>query len=158
MPARPGRALCPILILCCFVSFPPTVFGEAAAYEGKAIARILFVPVEQPLDPEEIHRILPVKEQTPLRLEDVRAAIDRLYATGTYADIQVDAELRNEEVILRFITQNNWFIGRVSVEGQIKEPPGAGPLVNSSRLELGELETEDKVRQGLKGIQQNLEG
>jgi outer membrane protein insertion porin family len=133
------------------------VFGEAAAYEGKTIARILFVPVEQPLDPEEIHRILPVKEQTPLRLEDVRAAIDRLYATGTYADIQVDAELRNEEVILRFMTQNNWFIGRVGVAGQVKEPPGAGQLVNSTRLELGELETEDKVSQGLAGMRQSLE-
>ena len=158
MLARARRALRLIVVLCCFVGlFPPVVFGEAGDYEGKTIARILFVPREQPLDPEEIHRILPVKEQTPLRLEDVRAAIDRLYATGTYADIQVDAELRNEEVILRFITQNNWFIGRVSVEGQIKEPPGAGQLVNSTRLELGELETEDRVRQGLNGMQQNFE-
>src|SRR5215216_1419980 len=129
MLARAWRTIRPILVLCCIVSVAPQpVRGEPGAYEGKKIARILFVPREQPLEPEEIHRILPVKEQTPLHLDDVRDAIERLYATGVYSDIQVDAELRNDEVIVRFITQNNWFIGKVSFEGQIKDPPNAGQL------------------------------
>src|SRR5450755_367301 len=138
MLARAWCAVCPIPVLCCFVAFFPTaVLGDAASYEGKTIARIVFVPRDQPLEAEEIHRILPVKEQSPLRLDEVRNAIDRLYATGTYADIQVDAELRDDQVILRFITESNWFIGKVSVAGEIKDPPSAGQLVNSSRLELG---------------------
>ena len=158
MLARTWRTVCPILVLCCLLSVAPELaLGEPGAYEGKKIGRILFVPREQPLDPEEIHRILPVKEQTPLRLDDVRAAIDRLYATGTYADIQVDAELRNDEVILRFITQNNWFVGKVSFEGQIKEPPSAGQLVNATRLQLGELETDEKIQQALNNVQQTFE-
>jgi len=154
---RAGYAFYPSLVLCCLVIFPLEVRGDASTYEGKNIARIVFIPREQPLDPEELYRILPVKEHTRLRLEDVRAAIDRLYATGTYADIQVDAELSNGDVILRFITQNNWFIGRVAVEGRVKDPPNAGQLVNASRLELGELETEEKIQQGVKGIQQLFE-
>jgi outer membrane protein insertion porin family len=152
--ARAGYVIYPTLVLCSFVMFPPVLLGEASTYEGKTIARIVFVPREQPLEPEELHKILPVKENTPLRLDEVRAAIDRLYATGTYADIQVDAELRNDQVILRFITQNKWFIGKVSVDGKIKEPPTAGQLVNASRLELGELQTEEKMRQGVAGMQQ----
>ncbi len=158
MLARVCGAVCPIFVLCCVVSVAPLVIlAEPGAYEGKTIARILFVPREQPLEPEEVYRILPVKEQTPLHLDDVRAAIDRLYATGVYSDIQVDAELRNDEVILRFITQNNWFIGKVSFEGQIKDPPNAGQLVNATRLQLGELETDEKIRQALNNVQQTFE-
>jgi len=154
MMVRPGYTVYPTLVLCYFVIFPPAILGDAPAYEGKNIARIVFVPRDQPLDLEELHRILPVKEQTPLHLDDVRAAIDRLFATGTYSDIQVDAESSNDDVILRFITQNNWFIGRVSAAGQIKEPPNAGQLENASRLELGELQTDEKMRQALNGVQQ----
>ena len=152
--ATPGYTVYPTLLLFLFVIFPAGLRGDASSYEGKTIARILFVPREQPVDPEELHRILPVKERTPLRLDDVRAAIARLYATGTYADIQVDAEVRNGDLILRFITQNNWFIGRVAVMGQIKGPPSAGQLANASRLSLGELQTDDKMRQAVNGIQQ----
>jgi outer membrane protein insertion porin family len=151
---RAGYAVYPTLVLCCFVMSPPAILAEASLYEGKTIARIVFVPREQPLEPEEMHKILPVKENTPLHLADVRAAIDRLYPTGTYSDIQVDAELRTEGVILRFITQNTWFIGRISVQGKIKQPPSAGQLVNATRLQLGELHTEEKMAQGLNGIQQ----
>jgi hypothetical protein len=66
----------------------------------------------------------------------------------------VDAEIRDGELILRFITQNNWFIGRVAVKGQFKSPPNAGQLANASRLELGELQTDEKMNQALEGIQQ----
>ena len=156
MMAPPGYAVYPTLVIILLVIFPAAVLGDASNYEGKPIARILFVPREQPVDPEELHRILPVKERAPLRLDDVRAAISRLYATGTYADIKVDAELRDGELILRFITENNWFIGRVAVRGQIKSPPNAGQLANASRLELGEVETDEKMSQALNGMQQLL--
>src|SRR2546426_351768 len=106
MMVRPGYAVYPTLVLCYFVIFPPVILGDAPAYEGKNIARIVFVPREQPLDPEELHRILPVKEQTPLHLDDVRAAIDRLFATGTYSDIQVDAESSKDDVIQLFCVMN----------------------------------------------------
>src|SRR5947209_878645 len=100
MLARAWCAFRSVAVLCGFVTLlTQAVFGEPASFEGKKIARILFVPREQPLEADEIHRILPVKEQAPLQLEEVRSAIDRLYATGVYADIQVDAELRNDEVI-----------------------------------------------------------
>jgi outer membrane protein insertion porin family len=154
--ATSGYVVYPTLLLFSFVIFPCALLGDASSYEGKTIARIVFVPRDQPVDPEELHRILPVKERTPLRLDDIRAAIARLYATGTYADIQVDAELRNGDLILRFITQNKWFIGRVAVRGQLKSPPSAGQLANASRLSLGEVETDDKMRQAVTGIQQLL--
>jgi outer membrane protein insertion porin family len=158
MPACAWCAFRSIFVICGLVSLlPQAVLGEAATFEGKKVARILFVPREQPLEPDEIHNILAVKEQAPLKLEEVRAAIDRLYATGVYADIQVDAEIINDQVVLRFITQNNWFIGRVGVEGEIKEPPNAQQLIAATRLELGEVESEEKIRQAENGIQQAFE-
>src|SRR5262249_38316604 len=113
MMVRAGYACYPLFILCLLFFSPAPIQGEPSIYEGKTILRINFVPREQPLEAEELHNILPVKENTPLRLDEVRAAIDRLYATAAYSDIQVDAELRDGGVILRFITQNNWFIGRI---------------------------------------------
>ena len=64
---------------------------QAAQFVGKRIVNITFDPRYQPLAPEEINRILPLKRDQPLRLEDVRTAIERLFASGRYEDIQVDA-------------------------------------------------------------------
>ena len=82
------------------------------------------IPTEQPLEPSELHDILPLQKDQPLRMADVRASIERLFATGRYADIQVDAEPYSDGtrdgVIVRFLTKNSWFIGAVTL-------PGASP-------------------------------
>ena len=153
MMARAGYAFYPSLVLYILLS-PAALWGDASAYEGKTVGRILFTPREQPVDPEELYRILPVRERTPLRLDDVRAAIERLYATGTYSDIQVDAELSGGEVVLRFITENSWFIGRVAATGNVKGPPNPAQLANASRLTLGEPQTDEKMQEALDGVEQ----
>jgi outer membrane protein insertion porin family len=116
--------------------------GQAPKYEGKPILIIQFDPKEQPLDATELHDILPLKQDEPLRMADVRAAIERLFATGRYADIQVDAEPyaagARDGVIVRFLTKNSWFIGAVTAYGHINDPPRAGQLENASGLDLGQ--------------------
>ena len=59
---------------------------------AQTIADVQFVPAEQPLTAAELANIVPLKKGEPLRLADVHAAIERLYATGAYEDIQVDAD------------------------------------------------------------------
>src|SRR5205085_3385910 len=127
-------------------------------YEGKPVLNIRFDPPEQPLEGSELFQILPLNRDQPLRMSVVRASIDRLFATGRYADIQVDAEAYNNGVIVRFITQNSWFIGNVSVEGKIDDPPNRGQLANASRLDLGQPYTEDSLQRGLDGQRRLLEG
>ena len=95
--------------------------------------------------------------EIPACLFIVAKAAPSIGESGKQLSPRMHAELSNGDVILRFITQNNWFIGRVAVEGRVKDPPNAGQLVNASRLELGELETEEKIQQGVKGIQQLFE-
>ncbi len=68
----------------------------------------------------------------------IREAIERLYATGRYQDIQVDASPADGGLAIRFITKNSWFIGKVATKGDVGEPPNAGQIVNASRLRLGD--------------------
>ncbi len=113
----------------------PTVF------EGQPIASIDFDPREQPLEGRELLEILPIKPDQIYTAANIRAAIERLYATGRYEDIQVDAASSGngaKGVSITFITKNSWFIGNVSASEDIAEPPNAGQIVNASRLQLGD--------------------
>ena len=130
----------------------------SAAFEGRKITEISFDPVQQPLEPSEIHRILPLKQNEAYGAASLRAAIERLYATGRYRDIEVDAHNAGDGVALRFITKSSWFVGHVGVESDPPEPPSAAQVVNASRLNLGmpfdpgQLEAaEDNIRALLVG-------
>src|ERR1039458_1801673 len=117
---------------------PAALLAQAQKYEGKQVLTIQFDPKVQPLDLSELHDILPLQTNQPLRMADVRASIERLFATGRYADIQVDAQPYNDGtkdgVIVRFLTKNSWFIGAVTAAGRISSPPHAGQLENASAL------------------------
>ena len=123
---------------CCSPRNLPTFWRNHPKYEGKPILTIQFDPKRQPLDPSELHDILPLQKDQPLRMADVRASIERLFATGRYADIQVDAEPisdgAKDGVIVRFLTKNSWFIGAVTAAGRISSPPRAGTIGKRSRL------------------------
>src|SRR5579863_10127763 len=101
----------------------------SAAFEGQRIAKVAFDPPKQPLDAPELLDILPVKQDQIYTVDNIRAAIERLYATGRYEDIQVDAASAGNGVngvTLTFITKNSWFIGDVSTSEDIAEPPNPG--------------------------------
>ena len=87
------------------------------AFEGKIVRNIQFDPVQQPLEADELHDILPLQIGQPLRMATIRDSIDRLFRTGRYEDIQVDAQPYQDGVVIRFITRNSWFIGDVNVQG-----------------------------------------
>jgi outer membrane protein assembly complex protein YaeT len=120
---------------CAQVSNP---LRDDARYEGKPIASIAFDPADQPVAASELAAILPLKTGTLLRMEDVRAAIERLYATGRYQYIEVRAEAAGAGVNLVIATKNSWFIGEVSVSGAVGEPPSSGQMVDATELDLGQ--------------------
>src|SRR5580704_1901590 len=108
----------------------------ASLYEGKPIAEIQFDPERQPLATETLKALLPVRAGQPLHASDVRDAIQRLYATGEYADIAADATLGPDGVTLKFLTKPTYFIGNVRVTG-VPDPPNQGQLVVTTKLALG---------------------
>jgi outer membrane protein insertion porin family len=142
----------PCAILTVAVAWPPIVAARGAGdadYEGKQILNIRFSPAEQPLEASELHDILPLKMNQPMRMADVRAAIDRLFATGRYSDIQVDAEPYKDGVAVTILTKNAWFIGDVAARGRISSPPSSGQLENAADLDLGKPYTASLLQRAI---------
>ncbi len=87
----------------------------------------------------------------------VRDSIDGSFATGRYADIQVDAQPYQDGVRHSFHHRNSWFIGDVTVKGAISSPPNVGQLENATRLELGPAYNDAKLAEAEAGQQRLLE-
>lgn len=118
----------------------------SAPYEGQRIESIIFVPGKQPLESGVLSKLLPFKTGEQFRAAGAREAIQKLYATGHYDDIVIEANPQDGGVQVRITTRNSWFIGRVDIEGDVPEPPNAGQLVTASRLELGQPFVKDSVK------------
>ena len=114
-------------------------------YEGKPIASIQFEPQKQPLSRDQLLAMIPLRSGQPLRGPDVRAAIERLYRTGEYSDIAIDASQGPSGVILKVLTKPSYFVGHVAVTG-VPEPPNEGQLVLATKLELGTAYSSDELK------------
>ena len=134
---RYATSILAVVLFCFALAANGQSQDPAASFEGKPVVRIAYDPDPQPIALAELNDLLPLKKGDPYTAAMVRAAIERLYATGRYQDIQVDAETIEGGVALRFITKGSWFIGHVGVESDISEPPGPGQIVSTARLELG---------------------
>jgi len=110
--------------------------GGVEEFEGKPLREVEFRPQAQPFQPDTLERILDLPRGQPLDIRQVSRAIVRLFASGRYEDIVVEAEPVDGGVRLTFRTSPAWFVGRVTVEG-VPEPPNPGQLVNATQLSLG---------------------
>jgi len=150
-------AFIPRVLLLLALIGPRVCQAQYQQYEGKPVKNIQFNPVNQPLEPDELFQVLPLKRGVPLHREDIRASIEQLFATGRYADIQVEAVPYEDGVIIRFITTNSWFVGSVSVTGSISNPPNVAQLENATQLNLGEPYTQARLAAAQAGQQRLLE-
>ena len=133
----------------------PSGVGTITPYVGLRIEQVEFPGVEA----DEAARLMaatPLKTGEALTREILHDGIQALFATGRFADIQVEAEHMPTGVKLRFLTVPNYFVGQVAAEG-ISSNPTATQLVSASRLQLGELYTREKLDRSLAGIQRALE-
>jgi outer membrane protein assembly complex protein YaeT len=138
-----------VLALLALGCFP--CFAALDQYQGKTVASIQFDPPTQPLTRDQTLALLSLKEGEPLEAADLRASIQRLYATGEYADIEVDASLMQGKVVLKLITKPNYFVGQVQVKG-VNEPPTEGQLLVTTKLQLGSGYSDQDVRQALESL------
>jgi outer membrane protein insertion porin family len=112
------------------------VNGAPNDYDGKPIASVQFDPAMQQLTFDQLMAMLPLRIGQPLRASDVRDSIQRLYQTGEYSDILVDATLGPAGVNLKFITKPAYFVGYFDVNG-VPDPPNEGQLLVATKLTLG---------------------
>ncbi len=106
-------------------------------FYGKPVEEIVLVPRRQPLPVDNMVELIGVPPSTPLSAEIVQGVIERLYRSGRFEQIQVEAAaLDSGGVQLRIVTEHRWFIGNVHVEG-VEAPPNPGELRNATKLTLG---------------------
>lgn len=130
---------------------PP--LGIAGNYQGVRIREIRFRGVTG-LDPERLHSLLAQKAGEPLDRFKIAQSIRALYATGRFADIEVEADrLSESEASLVFVVHQNYFVGPIHVSGQPKGTPTANQIINTLKLRLGEQFTEGKMKQGVAALQ-----
>ena len=123
--------------------------------EGRTISRIDFDPPNQPLPADELERLLPLHAGSPLKMDEVRAALQKLYETGRYSDVSVDAEPAGGAVALRISTELNYFVGSVSLEGAA-DPPNKAQLLTAAKLDLGAPFSGTDVAQAIENMQDRL--
>jgi len=121
----------------------PFVSG-LASYQGLTI-RALDFPGLSPEAQERMRQLIAVKVGEPFDRDLLRQSIHTLHATGRFADLRAEAERTVEgEVALSFITDPNYFVGDLRVEGNPSRPT-ANQIVNASKLQLGEPLTKEKL-------------
>ena len=97
-----------------------------------------------------------VKVGLPLDRLQLAASIDRLFYTGLYDDVKVDAEADGDGVRLTYITVAKIFIGHVDARGKIKDPPSRAVVIGDAQLSLGQPFDSDLIETARKNIQQEL--
>ena len=98
----------------------------------------------------------PLKPAEPLTAQALHDAIQILFATGRFSDIQAEAERFDSGVRLRFLTVANYFVGQVTVEG-VTSNPTPNQLITATRLQLGELYTPEKLERAVANMQRVLQ-
>ncbi len=93
---------------------------HAQSFSGKAVVSVQYDPSTQPLDSRDLANMQLVRAGQPLNRDQVATTIDRMFASGLYDDIQVDAEPGAGGVTIRFITRARQFHRACRRAGQYK--------------------------------------
>jgi len=131
-------------------------FGTITPYLGLTIDQIE-LPGVPPDEAAALLAATPLKIGEPLTRDTLHDAMQALFATGRFSDIQAEANrAETAGVRLRFLTVANFFVGMLTIEG-VSTNPSANQLASATRLQLGELYTREKLERALAGIQRVLE-
>jgi len=141
-----------VLFLVVFLAgAPATVRGQNFA--GRTVVSISYDPPAQPIDARDLKRAQMVEVGQPLDTRQVATTIDRLFATGLYDNVQVDAEPSGAGVSLRFITLSRRFIGHVGARGEISDPPSRSAILSHAGLNLGTPYDPEDVEEARRAIE-----
>ena len=89
-------------LLVMLVSCDASLMAQAQDYETSRIAAIRFFPEKQPFSQSYLEKVVRLEPGEMVRLSEVSAAIQRLYETGRFIDVEVDAQRTADGVVLEF--------------------------------------------------------
>lgn len=145
----PSRFFYSVLLLATTVV---ALSAQINQFEGKQVVDVQFSPAST-LDPADLPKFESVKKGDTLHAEDVARAIDGLFSTGRFTDIVAEAEPSGTNgVILSFVTQTQYFVGGVNIEGKAVFPPNRGELHSNSQFTLGAPFHEDDVKNAVESM------
>ena len=131
-------------------------FGTITPYLGLTIDQI-DLPGVPPEEAASLLAATPLKIGEPLTRDGLHDAMQALFATGRFADIQAEADrAETTGVRLRFLTVANSFVGMVTIQG-VTANPSPNQLSSATRLQLGELYSHEKLDRALAGIKRVME-
>jgi outer membrane protein assembly complex protein YaeT len=107
-------------------------------FEGKEVVSIRYDPATQPLSPADLDRVQVLSVGSSYSGAAVGETIDRMFKTGVYADIRVDAEPFRNGVMVTYVTTPILFVGHVDVKGNVKTPPNKSALMSTAGFSLGD--------------------
>lgn len=123
---------------------------------GSRIDRIEFGPVTEN-DRQMLRRLISIREGEALDRGRLQASLRALFATGRFATLDADCTMATDGgMTLSFVSQPNYFIGGISVEGTPGRPTES-QVINASKLQLGEAFTPEKMDQAIKNILRLME-
>jgi outer membrane protein insertion porin family len=129
---------------------------RAEDFAGKMITAVEYEPQDQPIYSKDLEKAQLVQPGKPLDPNQVGGTVDRLWATGLYDDIEVDAEPSAGGVVIRFITKPRRFVGHVGAEGDIKNPPSRAVLLSDAQLYLGQPFDPETLETARKNLEEEL--
>ena len=136
-------------------SAPTTAQSPLSRYEGLPVREVR-IQSDAAVDPSLLSQ-LPLQPNQPLDRKKIRASVQKLFATRQFQDIQVEAEKdQRGEVTLVFVAEENYFVNGIFVDGVPPHAPTATQLINATKMELGELFTQDKLNAALQNIRRLL--
>ena len=126
------------------------------SYQGLPVREIRLSGVRSDAESKVWSQIAQAQGQ-PLDRAKIRQTIKNLYNTGRYTDVAAEAERTSDGgVWLTFVFQPNFFIGAVDVVGA-PDRPTASQIANTTKFQLGEQLTLDKITRGLERIRVLME-
>ncbi len=155
--SKPGAASADSAAPSAVPAMPPDL-ESLNAVAGRRVHDIQFRGAPAMVDARRFLSLIPQKADQPLDKRKLRGSIQALYATGRFQDIQAAVEpAPRNELSLVFIAKLNQFVGPVGVTGAPRHGPTDHQLVNASKLQLGELLTDERLKQAIEGIEKVLE-
>jgi outer membrane protein insertion porin family len=126
----------PILLLLTH-AFAQTSEPQISSLEGKSVREVVYVPARQPLSAEDLDALQQLKAGSSYSSKDVAETIDHLFATGAYADIQVDVDSQPNGLTVKFLTKSAPFVGHVGVSGDVSDPPSRSSIASAAHFKVG---------------------
>ena len=144
------------LLCALFLFLLPPDQGWSQDIAGKTVKSISYEPVNQPIDTRDLARMQLVQVGEPLEPRQVAATLDRLFSTGLYDDLKVNAKPSPDGVAITFLTKPRRFIGHVDAQGKISSPPSRAVILSDSQLSLGNPFDEEALNTAKKNIEAEL--